>query len=102
MIYIIFEEEECEDYVYKSYENIKYVTTNKDDAYNYFNNNCNKEQDTCAIERYILREYKNMSETFQLEIFKDKDNKKYLEKREFEQLQLELEKIQNLINEDSW
>lgn len=41
MIYIILEEEECEDSFYKPYENIIYVTINKDEAYNYFNNNCN-------------------------------------------------------------
>lgn len=56
------------------------------------------------IERYILREYKNMSETFQLKIFKDKDNTKYLEK----ELKLTLKEqanrklqLESLID-DSW
>jgi hypothetical protein len=57
------------------------VTINKNDAYNYFHSHCNKEQDTCCIERYILSAYKNGSEECEFEIFKNKDNTKYLKKK---------------------
>ena len=77
MIYVILKEKECKDYFYKPYEHILYVTIDKDQAYNYFNNNCNGQKEYYN-ERYILREYKNMSEKYNLEIFK-KDDTKYIE-----------------------
>ena len=108
MIYIILEEEECEDFVYKPYENIIYVTNNKEDAYNYFNN-CNGEG---YNERYILREYKNTSKKYDLEIFKYKNDIKLIESmdrydNEQKQLakKLELKKIQDktlIFNDDDW
>lgn len=73
-VYIILEEIECEDFVYEKYTHIKYITMNKDEAYDYFNK-CYGQ--TMSDEKFILRKYENASNNYVLEIEKLKDTSQW-------------------------